>query len=219
MLSPVETTSQKPVDTLDGMVREKIRTAILTGSLAHGTHLSEIKLSKEYGVSRTPVREALSALAADGLIEMFPNRGAFVKTPDATMQQELTSLYSFLTGLAANLATENLSETDFARFERWASTMANGGSEADKAFASWNEMMLTIAANDTLCEMVGLIRRRLPANVYLVPQASQQLGHLHQQLTLVMNAWKAKKPETAEKTMRELMLFGFDANTKEVGAA
>lgn len=219
MLSPVETTSQKPVDTLDGMVREKIRTAILTGGLPHGTHLSEIKLSKEYGVSRTPVREALSALAADGLIEMFPNRGAFVKTPDATMQHELTSLYSFLMGLAANIATDNLSETDFARFERWVTMLANGGSEADKAFASWNDMMLTVAANDTLCEMVALIRRRLPESVYRIPQASQQLAHLHQQLALVVNAWKAKKPETAEKTMRELMLFGFDANAQKVGAA
>lgn len=219
MLSPVETTSQKPVDTLDGMVREKIRAAILSGSMPHGTHLSEIKLSKEYGVSRTPVREALSALAADGLIEMFPNRGAFVTTPDETTQQELTSLYSFLMGLAANLSTSSLTETDFARFDRWVSTLLSGGSEAEKAFASMQEMMLTVAANDTLCEMVGLIRRRLSQNVFAMPTSSQQLANLHQQFTLVLNAWKGQNADVAEKTMRELMLFGFDANAKDVSVA
>lgn len=219
MLSPVETTQQKPVDTLDGMVREKIRMAIFSGDMPHGTHLSEIKLSKEYGVSRTPVREALSALAADGLIEMFPNRGAFVKTPDASTQQDLSNLYGFLMGLAANLATTNLSETDFARFERWVSVISDGGMEADKAVKNINDMLLAVAANTPLSEMVGLIRRRLPEGLYLVPQSSHQLAHLHQQYSYVLTAWKRQKPETAEKAMRELMLFGFENSAKAVGAA
>ena len=198
MLNPIETTSQKPVDTLDGMVREKIRAAILSGNMPNGTHLSEIKLSKEYGVSRTPVREALSALAADGLIEMYPNRGAFVKTPDESTLQELTALYSFLMGLAANLATANTAETDFARFERFLNSFISGGTEGDKAFSNMLDMMLTIAANDTLCEMVGLIRRRLPQDVYLVPQSSQHLAGLHQKFSNVLTAWQNQDAELAE---------------------
>lgn len=219
MLTTVETTSQKPVDTLDGVVREKLRAAILSGLLPHGTHLSEIKLSKEYGVSRTPVREALSALAADGLIEMYPNRGAFVKTPDETTQQELLTLYGFLMGLAANLATETLTETDMARFERWVSAITEGGSEADKAVRSFNELLVTAAANDTLAEMVTLVSRRLPQGALLVPQSSHQLASLHQHFSYVLTAWKRQKADVAEKAMRDLMQFGFSGETQEVGAA
>ena len=219
MLSPIEHPSQKPTDTLDGMVREKIRKAILSGDMAYGTHLSEIKLSKEYGVSRTPVREALSALAADGLIEMFPNRGAFVKTPDASTQQELMTLYSFLMGFAANLATPHFSETDLARFERWVFALSQGGMEADKAVKNINDMLLTMAANTPLSEMVAVVRRRLPEGLYLVPQSNHQLAHLHQQYSYVLTACKRQKPDTAEKAMRELMLLGFNATAHAVGAA
>ncbi len=57
---------------------EKIREDILVGDLAKGEKLTELKICNQYDVSRTPVREALRQLEAEGLIETIPNRGAFV---------------------------------------------------------------------------------------------------------------------------------------------
>ena len=94
---------------LDTMVRESLRDKILNGELDGGFHLSELKISKDYNVSRTPVREALCALAADGLVEMVPHRGAFVThVPTSTKVDQLQS-YSLFLGLAAKLAAEKAS--------------------------------------------------------------------------------------------------------------
>src|SRR4051812_43714044 len=57
-----------------------LRELILDGDLRPGTRLGEVELAERLGVSRTPVREALTRLAADGLVEITPNRGARVAT-------------------------------------------------------------------------------------------------------------------------------------------
>ena len=94
------------VSNLDEQVREQLRGRIVSGDLSGGAHLSELKLSKEFNVSRTPIREALCALAADGLIEMVPHRGAFVRTITETEQQDSMFIYSQLVSLAARTAVE-----------------------------------------------------------------------------------------------------------------
>ena len=94
------------VSNLDEKVRESLRGRIVSGDLSGGAHLSELKLSKEFNVSRTPIREALCALAADGLIEMVPHRGAFVKTFTADEQQDTQFVYSQLISLATRTAVE-----------------------------------------------------------------------------------------------------------------
>ncbi len=68
----------------------KLQEDILTGKLGNGEKLTEMKICNEYGVSRTPVREALRQLESDGLIETIPNRGAFVV---GLSQQDLNDIY------------------------------------------------------------------------------------------------------------------------------
>src|SRR5258705_5417798 len=64
-------------------VVEKLRDRMIHGDLAPGTKLNERVLCGELGVSRTPLREALKALASEGLVELLPNRGAVVAPLDA----------------------------------------------------------------------------------------------------------------------------------------
>jgi DNA-binding GntR family transcriptional regulator len=59
---------------------DELRELILVGALPSGSRLGEVELAERLGVSRTPVREALSRLAAEGLVEISPNRGARVAT-------------------------------------------------------------------------------------------------------------------------------------------
>ena len=68
----------------------KLQEDILTGKLEDGEKLTEIKICNQYGVSRTPVREVLRQLEADGLIMTIPNRGAFVK---ALTEQDIHDIY------------------------------------------------------------------------------------------------------------------------------
>lgn len=63
---------------LSEKLRESIEEEVATGKLGPGIHLDEIELARRFGVSRTPIREALSLLAGEGVVEIRPRRGAVV---------------------------------------------------------------------------------------------------------------------------------------------
>ena len=70
---------------------QKLQEDILTGKLSAGDKLTEVKICNQYGVSRTPVREALRQLEMDGLIRTIPNRGAFVV---GLSEQDISDIYT-----------------------------------------------------------------------------------------------------------------------------
>lgn len=74
---------------LTAHITERIREAIVDGRFALGEALSELRLAAAFGVSRTPVRDALTALKAEGLIEVRPQAGSFVFTPSEEDVAEL----------------------------------------------------------------------------------------------------------------------------------
>lgn len=86
-----------------------LRDLILHGDLAAGTRLGEVELAERLGVSRTPVREALTRLAAEGLVEIVPNRGARVASFTVDELEAVfevrAALEPRLTGLAVPRAT------------------------------------------------------------------------------------------------------------------
>ena len=89
-----------------------IRERILNGAYAAGMPLASKNLSKEIGVSRTPVRDALRQLEADGLVTIKPRIGASVKSMALQEFKELCGLRQALETYAAGLAAQNRSETE-----------------------------------------------------------------------------------------------------------
>lgn len=86
------------------VVYEKIKDAIVTGLIPAGSKLSEIDLSKQFDVSRTPVREAIRQLAETGLVSLAARRGAYVLLPTA---KDTVDLYEIRTALEL-IAVEHL---------------------------------------------------------------------------------------------------------------
>jgi GntR family transcriptional regulator, rspAB operon transcriptional repressor len=68
----------RPINLREQVV-EQVKTAIIEGQLKPGDHMVEASLTKQLGVSRTPLREALILLEREGLVESFPNRGTCEK--------------------------------------------------------------------------------------------------------------------------------------------
>lgn len=93
---------------------ERIRAAIRDGSLAPGLRLTEVELAARFGVSRTPVRQALARLEAEGLLTHAPRRGLTVTRPDHSQVVELYVMREILEGAAARLAAQHASETELA---------------------------------------------------------------------------------------------------------
>src|SRR5947209_16259053 len=81
--------------------------------LPPGTELSEVALSRELGVSRGPLREAIGRLAAEGLVTVRPRRGAVVRSLSEEEFLELYQVREALEGMAVKLAVPRLSEEDF----------------------------------------------------------------------------------------------------------
>lgn len=91
---------------LRGRVYKSIREDILSGRYEQNTELKEAAIGAELGVSRTPVREALRQLELEGLVNIIPNRGAYVNMITAKDVQDIYVIRSMLEGLCARWATE-----------------------------------------------------------------------------------------------------------------
>lgn len=98
--------------------RASLRAAILSGDLEPGARLGEVELADRLGVSRTPVREALRDLAADGLVEVLPNRGARVAQWSAADLDEIYELRALLESHGAARAATLIEPTETDMLEK-----------------------------------------------------------------------------------------------------
>lgn len=95
-------------------VADRIRDLIEHGELAPGERISEKNLCETFGVSRTPLREALKVLAAEGLVELLPNRGARVVRLTLKMVKDTYDLMAALEGLSGELACQRIGDAEIA---------------------------------------------------------------------------------------------------------
>ena len=93
-------------------IRDSLEQRIIEGELGIGKRLDEAELSTHYGVSRTPVREALQRLAESGLAEHLPRRGTFVSTPSLSELVEMFEVMAELECMAVRLATRRATSAD-----------------------------------------------------------------------------------------------------------
>jgi DNA-binding GntR family transcriptional regulator len=96
---------------------ERIRALVRSGRLAPGERVSTLELSRRLGISRTPIREALSKLASEGIMREVPGVGAYVHEPDATEVAELYGLREVLETYAAREAAAHMTDAELDRLE------------------------------------------------------------------------------------------------------
>ena len=102
---------------LRGRVFNKLRENILNGVYDEGEELKEIAIGKELGVSRTPVREAFRQLELEGLIQIVPNKGAYVTGITPKDVHDIYMIRSSLEGMAARLAVKNITDEQLEEME------------------------------------------------------------------------------------------------------
>ncbi len=93
-------------------VFRQLEKAILEGDLAPGTSLTEVRLSNEMGVSRTPIREALMQLELEGLVKTTHNKGAVVVGISSSDVNDIYLIRTRIEGLAARRTAENITEEE-----------------------------------------------------------------------------------------------------------
>ena len=110
--------SDREDQSLHDEILTRLRDHIVEGNIPDGGRIPERQLCEMLGISRTPLREALKVLAAEGLIELLPNRGARVRQLSERDLDELFDVMGGLEALAGRLACENISEAEIAEIER-----------------------------------------------------------------------------------------------------
>ena len=108
-------TSTVPANDLVDRLASAIQARILSGEIPSHARLRQASLAEEFGVSRTPVREALRKLQSAGIVVIEPNRGAIVRGPTPRDVREAYLVRGELEGLAAELATPLIGDDELAR--------------------------------------------------------------------------------------------------------
>jgi DNA-binding GntR family transcriptional regulator len=103
---------------LHGEILARLRDYIVEGNIPDGGRVPERQLCAMFGISRTPLREALKVLASEGLVDLLPNRGARVRQLSARELGELFDIMGGLESLAGRLACENIADDEVAEIER-----------------------------------------------------------------------------------------------------
>ena len=186
---------------------ELIRQAILDGRLEPGSRLKEEELARELGISRTPVREALLVLQAEGLIETTPNRGAVVVTHDADDLIDLYQLRALLEGYAARQAAATVSDEEIGLLRKSCDRFDRIAGDDVRELVKENLLFhRAIHAAAGSARLSGMLRRviELPlvykSYVWYSPDQKRISAHYHRQIT---NALSVRDAERAELVMRE----------------
>ncbi|HWL77650.1 GntR family transcriptional regulator [Microbacterium sp.] len=148
---------------------------VVSGEIAIGTWLRHDALAAEFGVSRTPVREALRVLAAQGIVTIAPNRGARVNGLSVRDIREMGEVRAELQGLAAELAAIRINDDQitrlFAAWDEFREALEHGASSDDLGdlWADANErfhsVVVEAADNRQLALTIAELHRRVPRNL------------------------------------------------------
>jgi len=150
---------------LNKVVADAIRERILAGEFAPGERLAEERLSAELGVSRMPVREALRALAAEGIVTIEPRRGASITSYTPEQVQELVEVRATLESLNARLAARRKDPAQIGELQRVLAAGSKTNEKTDLATIQDNnnrfhEALEAIGANSVLSGIVRSLRDR-----------------------------------------------------------
>jgi DNA-binding GntR family transcriptional regulator len=152
--------------TLPASVAQHLRALITEGALAPGTRLNERALGERLGVSRTPLREALRLLAADGLVRLQPNRGAQVVMLSQSDVRESFEVMSGLEAQSGELACRNVCVEDIAEIKALTFEMLACHARRDlptyyRINHAIHERINRAAGNRLLTEVYDRINRRI----------------------------------------------------------
>lgn len=200
-------------------VAERLRNRIFAHELAPGAWIDEQAIASEYGISRTPLREALKVLASEGLVTLKPRRGCYVTELSEQDLDEIFPVMALLEGRCAYEATRKASDGDRKRLADIHSALEQhaAANDADRFFEAnqqFHDALQELAGNRWLRQLIQETRKFIK----LTRRDSLNLaGRLRQSLAehqTIMAAVQQKDAERAGKAMHDHIISGRAALAK-----
>jgi DNA-binding GntR family transcriptional regulator len=199
---------QRRGQTVDDIIG-RLRGASLAGRIGPGQRLIANDLTEQLGVGRGSIREAFQRLAADGLLDIIPNRGAVVRRLSRDHVRELFQIRVNLEGLGARLAAEQINRSDHRRqfLSVWEEVKPDGSERSWALFMQQNRIyhrtIVSIGENKQLTELIDNLQ--LPIVMFQVGQAMrpENSERSHRDHVVIADAILSGDADAAENAMRK----------------
>lgn len=195
-----------------GRLRDMIQSRVLSA----GAWIDETRLTKELGISRTPLREALKVLVAEGLLRLEPRRGCFVNELSARDLDDIFPLMAMLEGRCAFEAARKVNDDDLARLEplhQQLQAHASGG-DIDQYYttnALIHVAVQSLADNRWLSDLIDGLRKVLNLSRHKSLASPGRIQESCAEHLAIFAALKARDPEGAEVLTRKHVMRQLDA--------
>ena len=195
-------------------VAELLRQRIFSRELEPGSWIDELKIAEEYGISRTPLREALKVLAAEGLVTMKVRRGAYVTEVSDKDLADVYHLLALLESDAAGVVAGRASEAELAELKALHTELKAAVKKRDEFFAineRFHMRILEIADNRWRQQMVADLRKVMKLNRHNSLLKTGRLAESLAEHQAVMDALLARDPELTQTRMQAHFQNGLEA--------
>jgi DNA-binding GntR family transcriptional regulator len=195
-------------------VAELLRQRIFRRELEPGSWIDEVKLAQEYGISRTPLREALKVLAAEGLVTMKVRRGAYVTEVSDRDLTEVYHLLSLLESDAAAVVAERATDAELKELQALHAELEAAVGNRDQFFAineRFHMRLLELAGNRWRNQMVADLRKVMKLNRHNSLLKSGRIEESLAEHRAVMEALAARDAGATMQRMREHFENGLEA--------
>jgi DNA-binding GntR family transcriptional regulator len=195
-------------------VAELLRQRIFSRELEPGSWIDELKIAEEYGISRTPLREALKVLAAEGLVTMKVRRGAYVTEVSDKDLADVYHLLALLESDAAGVVAQKATEAEMAELQTLHDELEAAQRDRDRFFATnerFHMRLLEIADNRWRMQMVADLRKVMKLNRHNSLLKAGRIEDSLDEHRALMAALHARQGELAVQRMQDHFQNGLEA--------
>lgn len=195
-------------------VADRLRQRILARELEPGSWIDELKLCGELGISRTPLREALKVLAAEGLVTMKLRRGAYVTEVSARDLSEVFHLLALLESDAGRVVARDATPAQLAELQALHDELEASVADRDRFFAAnerFHMRLLEIADNRWRIQLVHDLRKVMKLNRHNSLFKQGRLEASLKEHRQIMAALKARNGEKVQALMQQHLDAGREA--------
>jgi len=190
----------------EDLVRQ-IRDLVIDGTLAPGERVPERVLTERFAVSRTPLREAVRALASEGILELLPNRGAHVKSLTPQEVDELFQVMGALEALSGELAASNATEDDLTEIRALHYQMVLHFSRRERMEyfrlnQQIHEKILSAAGNNTLEQMYRTLASRIRRARYIANISEDRWAEAVKEHEAILATLEARDGQALGQTLQ-----------------
>jgi DNA-binding GntR family transcriptional regulator len=197
-------------------VAELLRQRIFSRELEPGSWIDELKIAEEYGISRTPLREALKVLAAEGLVTMKVRRGAYVTEVSDKDLADVYHLLALLESDAAAVVAQHGTDAEHAELQNLHTELEAATADRDRFFAineRFHMRLLEIANNRWREQMVADLRKVMKLNRHNSLLKSGRIDDSLAEHRAVMAALLARDAALTQQRMHAHFRNGLEAAT------